>query len=132
MYYRPPGNSKAIAGPARVLWYVKGGKPGHREGHIRAVSHLSEVVCDRPRTLHSRFARLGVWTQQQVEEAARSTGQAMALRLTDTELLDEPLPLSLLRKIYEAEGRVFHAPQAPIRVDEHMFCLLYRRSSRYA
>ena len=132
VYYRPPGNSKALAGPARVLWYVKGGRPGHPEGHVRAVSHLAEVVRDRPRTLHSRFAHLGVWEQAQVEAAARRSGQAMALRLTDTELLQRPLSLAVLRNIYAQEGRAFHPPQGPVEVDERMFCLLYERSSSYA
>lgn len=132
VYYRSPGNSKALAGPARVLWYVKGGKPGHREGHVRAISHLLEVVRDRPRTLHSRYAHLGVWEQEQVEDAARRTGQAMALRLTDTELFERPLRLALLREIYADQGRVFHAPQGPVHLDERMFCLLYQRSSSYA
>lgn len=132
VYYRPPGNSKALAGPARVLWYVKGGRTGHREGHIRAVSQLADVVCDRPRTLHSRYARLGVWERAQVEAAANRNGQAMALRLTDTELLQRPLSLGVLREIYAGEGRSFHAPQGPVEVDERMFCLLYQRSSGYA
>lgn len=132
VYYRAPSHAKLLTGPARLIWYVKGGKPGHQVGHVRAVSHLLEVTIDRPRTLYGRFARLGVWNQAQVEEAARRTGEAMALRLTDTELLDRPLALQELRSIYEDAGERFHAPQAPVSVPEHMFCLLYRRSSRYA
>lgn len=132
VYYRPPGTNRSLAGPARVIWYVKGGKAGHPVGHVRAVSHLVEVLCDRPRTLYRRFARLGVWDQTQVAQAAERTGQAMALRLTDTELLDRPLDLPRLRSIYKEAGEIFHAPQAPIRVHEHTFCLLYQESSRYA
>jgi predicted transcriptional regulator len=131
VYYRAPGNSRNLAGPARILWYVKQ-KPGHPVGHVRAVSHLVEVVRDRPRTLHKRYARLGVWSQQQVEEAGQGTGEAMALRVTDTELLEHPLNLDALRTAYSSVGKRFAAPQGPIRVDEHMFCLLYRQSSTYA
>jgi predicted transcriptional regulator len=132
VYYRPPGTARALAGPGRILWYVKGGKAGHRVGHVRAVSHLIEVARDRPRTLHNRYSRLGVWTEKQVEQAARRTGQAMALRVTDTELLERPMSLPMLRTTYQEGGESFHAPQAPIRVPEHMFCLVCRRSSRYA
>jgi GNAT superfamily N-acetyltransferase len=131
VYYRPPGTNRSLAGPARVVWYVKGGKAGHPVGHVRAVSHLVEVLRDRPRTLYRRFARLGVWDQTQVEQAAERTGQAMALRLTDTELLDRPIDLPRLRSIYAEAGESFHAPQAPVRMHEHTFCLLYRQSSRY-
>lgn len=130
VYYRGPGRN--LHGPARVLWYVKGGKPGHPTGHVRAVSHLIEVIVDRPRTLHSRFARLGVWTLTEVEAAAWRTGSAMALRLTDTELFARPLGLSELRKLYADHDRKFTAPQSPIAVDEHMFCLIYGESSAYA
>lgn len=131
VYYRPPGTTRNLAGPARVLWYVKQ-KPGHQVGHVRAVSHLVEVVRGRPRTLHSRYARLGVWSQEQVEQAGRRTGEAMALLVTDTELLARPISLDALRAAYASVGRRFAAPQAPVRVDEHMFCLLYRQSSSYA
>jgi len=132
VYYRGPGRSRSLRGPARVLWYVKGGRPGHPTGHVRAVSHLIEVIVDRPRTLHGRFARLGVWTRTEVEAAASRTGSAMALRLTDTELLARPLGLSELRKLYANHDRKFTAPQSPIVVDEHMFCLIYEESSAYA
>jgi GNAT superfamily N-acetyltransferase len=131
VYYRSPGTTKNLAGPARVLWYVKQ-KPGHPVGHVRAVSHLVEVVRDRPRTLYNRYARLGVWTQQQVEAAGKRTGEAMALRVTDTELLKRPLSLDALRAAYDSVGKRFVAPQGPIRVDEHTFCLLYGQSSAYA
>jgi ribosomal protein S18 acetylase RimI-like enzyme len=131
VYYRSPGTTKNLAGPARVLWYVKQ-KPGHPVGHVRAVSHLVDVVRDRPRTLYNRYSRLGVWTQQQVEDAGKRTGEAMALRVTDTELLKHPLSIDALRTVYESVGKRFAAPQGPIRVDEHTFCLLYRRSSAYA
>jgi GNAT superfamily N-acetyltransferase len=132
VYYRAPGTNRSLAGPARVVWYVKGGKPGHPVGHVRAVSHLIEVQRDRPRTLYRRFARLGVWDQTQVESAAERSGLAMALRLTDTELFDRPLDLPGLRSIYKDAGETFHPPQAPVSVSEHTFCLLYRQCSRYA
>ncbi len=56
----------------------------------------------------------------------------MALRIVDTELLAKPLSLEDLRAAYREVGRDFHAPQAPITVDESIFSRLYTRSSRYA
>jgi predicted transcriptional regulator len=131
VYYRSPGTSRNLVGPGRVLWYVKQKRPGHPVGHVRAVSHLLDVICDRPRTLHSRNKTLGVWSREEVERAGQRTGQAMALRLTDTELLAKPISLSSLRNAFAAEGLRFQAPQAPVRVPEHMFCRLYRASSAY-
>jgi predicted transcriptional regulator len=115
VYYRSPVTSKNITGPARILWYVKQKRPGHPVGHVRAVSHLIEVAVDRPRTLYNRYARLGVWTQEQVESVAARTGQAMALRFADTELLDRPLSLEDLRNAFTSAGLKFFAPQGPVQ-----------------
>jgi hypothetical protein len=132
VFYRSPGSSRNLAGPARLLWYVKQKPPGHPVGHVRAVSHLTDVAIDRPRTLHSRFESLGVWSREEVERAARRTGQAMALRFSDTELLAKPISLGALREVYASEGLPFQPPQGPVRVPEHVFCRLYAASSAYA
>ncbi len=132
VYYRGPGWSGGIAHPARILWYVKGGTPGHPVGHLRATSQLAEVVVGRPRTLYQRFARLGIWTEQQVCEAANAKDNVMALRFTDTEVFERPLDLTTLSQTYESVAETFRAPQSPQQVSEHMFCLLYRRASAYA
>jgi GNAT superfamily N-acetyltransferase/predicted nucleic acid-binding protein len=132
VYYRGPGWAGGLAHPARILWYVKGGTPGHPVGHLRATSQLAEVVVGRPRTLHQRFARLGVWTEQQVCDAANANNTVMALRFTDTEVFERPLDLSTLNDIFATAGESFRAPQSPQRVDERMFCLLYRRASAHA
>jgi ribosomal protein S18 acetylase RimI-like enzyme/predicted transcriptional regulator len=131
VYYRSPTWKNALHGPARVLWYVKKA-PGHPVGHVRAVSHLVDVALDRPRTLHKRYKRLGVWSQKQVEETGRRTGEAMALHVMDTERFDRPLSLPRVRELYASADETFHAPQGPVRVSERMFCLLYRESSAYA
>ena len=132
VYYRAPGNLTGLGPPARILWYVSQQPPGHPVGQVRAVSQLAEVAVDRPRSLHGRFARLGVWSQREVERAAKRTGQAMALRFTDTEVFQTPVSLPELREIYGRQGKKFTAPFGPIRVPEHMFCLIYAQASRYA
>jgi hypothetical protein len=131
VYYRGPGWPGGLAHPARILWYVKGGARGHAIGHLRAISQLAEVVVGRPRTLHQRFARLGVWSEEQVCDAANANNAVMALRFTDTEVFEHPLDLATLHKTYKNEGETFRAPQSPQRVDERMFCLLYRRASSH-
>lgn len=132
VYYRSPNPGSFIEAPARVLWYVSGGRPGHPQGELRAVSHLAEVICASPDSLHRRFSRLGAWTREQVREAADRNGQVMALRVVDTELFDTPLDLETLRATCADTGTNFRAPQSPIEIDESVFDLLYRRSSPYA
>jgi GNAT superfamily N-acetyltransferase/predicted nucleic acid-binding protein len=132
VYYRRPGAPGGIVHPARILWYVKGGIPTHRVGHIRAVSLLEEVVVGPAAALHRRFQRLGVWDQAQVRRAAGANGQVMALRFVDTALLEAPIGLEEARRLYAEAGLEFMAPQSPRRVPERMFCLLYQRGSAYA
>jgi GNAT superfamily N-acetyltransferase/predicted nucleic acid-binding protein len=130
-YYRSPNLGGFLEAPARVLWYVSGGRPGHPDGELRAVSHLAEVITAPPNTLHRRFSRLGAWTRQQVRDAADRNEQVMALRVLDTELFDRPLDLDSLRALCTAAGTTFRPPQSPIEIDEQIFDLLYRRSSSY-
>lgn len=131
VYYRSPNPGGFIQAPARVLWYVSGGRPGHSDGELRAVSHLAEVICASPDSLYRRFSRLGAWTREQVRGAADRNGQVMALRVVDTELFDTPLDLETLRATCTGIGTSFRAPQSPIEIDESVFDLLYRQSSPY-
>ena len=131
VYYRSIAGL-SIRSPGRILWYVKGGKQGHPEGHLRAVSQLAEVVRGHPKALYRRFSRLGAWSFAQIREAAGTRSEAMALRVVNTELLATPLSLEELRAVNREAGQVFHAPQAPIAIEEAMFSRLYARSSAYA
>jgi GNAT superfamily N-acetyltransferase/predicted nucleic acid-binding protein len=131
VYYRSPTLGSNITAPGRILWYVRGGRPGHPEGEIRAVSRLVEVVSGPAIALHRRFARLGVWSREEVAAAARN-GQVMGLRIEDTELLRWPSGLPELRTTFERAGLRFRPPQSPIEIDDSEFELIYRRSSGYA
>jgi hypothetical protein len=131
IYYRGCGWSGGLRAPARLLWYVKGTQQTGR-GYLAASSALLEVARGRPRSLHQRFARLGVWSREEVERAAGKRAEVMALRFADTELFARPLSLSALRELYAATGLEFRAPQSPLRVHERMFCLLYERASAHA
>jgi ribosomal protein S18 acetylase RimI-like enzyme len=131
VYYRGCGWDGGLRVPARLLWYVKGSKQTG-DGYLAAASTLLEVTKGRPRSLHQRFARFGVWSRQEVERAAGKKAHVMALRFADTELLERRVELRELREIYASAGLQFEAPQSPRRVPEHMFCLLYKRASTYA
>jgi len=132
VYYRSPLNANRIAAPARLLWYVSGQTTGQAEGSIRAVSQLAEVVVGRSQTVHQRFARLGVFDVHQVRRAAGSSGRVMALRFTDTELLEKPIRLTEIHSIAQSEGGRFVAPLSPRQIDETLFARVYREASAYA
>jgi hypothetical protein len=131
VYYRSTQNDRGIAPGARILWYVSGGDPAHRRGSIRAISQVADVVVGRPRTLHARYERFGVYTLEQVLGLADGKGNVMALRFVNTEVL-KPINLDQLEALWAEQGEAFHAPPSPTLIPERMFCLLYQRSSAYA
>ena len=131
VYYRSWRNSQGLASPARILWYVSGATVYQSEGHIRAVSQLTEVQIDRPLTLHRRFARLGVYTRDDVLKTAAGEGRVMALRFVDTELLESPVSLTKIRDISESLGKTFTALPSPQKVSERFFTAIYTKGSRY-
>ena len=115
VYYRSPLNSRGIAAPARLVWYVSGSGPG--AGNVRGVSHLTDVAVDEPKRLYQRFRALGVWAERDVQMAAGKGPKAMALRFTATRRVG-PLPLR------DYEGLM--APTKPFLqsihpIDEHTF-----------
>jgi ribosomal protein S18 acetylase RimI-like enzyme/predicted nucleic acid-binding protein len=132
VYYRRVQNARGIAPGARILWYVSGDSRLRSRGSVCAVSQAAEVVVERPRSLFARFERFGVYGFEQVRELADGKGQVMAIRFTNTELLDRPLNLDELTRLWEQNGDRFHAPRCPTAISEHMFCRLYEQSSRYA
>jgi ribosomal protein S18 acetylase RimI-like enzyme len=132
VYYRHTLNSRGIGPGARILWYVTGGTPVHARGSIRAVSQVADVVVGRPRSLHARFERFGVYSLEQVSSLADRNGQVMALRFVNTEVLERPMTLDDLEALWVEIGERFLAPQSPTIIGEHMFYLIYQRSSSYA
>lgn len=132
VYYRSTQNARGIAPGARILWYVTGDAPVHPRGSIRAVSQVVDVVTGRPRSLHARFKRFGVYSLEQVSAIADGNGEVMALRFANTEVLERPPSVDDLQAIWEQQGDRFYAPQSPTLIGEHMFAQLYSTSSRYA
>lgn len=84
VYYRSP--RVRIERPARVLWYESS-----EVGAITAASRLISVDRNRPAVLHSKYAHLGVWGLNDIVKAAGNKGEAMALRVADTEIFSRPI-----------------------------------------
>lgn len=131
VYYRRPRNHSGLVPGARILWYVTGSAASHPRGSLRAVSTVAEVTTGTPDQLYHRFARLGVYSQEEVRRTADAKRLVMAVRFVDTEVLADPLGLDELRALYTHHGESFEAPASPRLVTEHMFCLLYARSCRH-
>jgi GNAT superfamily N-acetyltransferase len=132
VYYRKIANDRDISPGVRILWYVSGGSTVQPRGTLRAISQVADVVVGRPRTLHARFARFGVYSLKQVLELADGNGNVMAIRFVNTEIFERPTDLDELEALWGEQGLRFTAPQSPTPIGEHMFCLIYERSSAYA
>jgi hypothetical protein len=126
VYYRSPVNSRGLTAPARLVWYVSGAAPGAQA--IRAVSHLTEVVVDDHKRLFHRFKRLGVYDAEQVRARAhRKTGQVMALRFSNTELLPRPVGLDTYRRLATGNAKSKSVVLQSVHpIHEHVFVSLYR------
>ena len=118
VYYRSAAGPRPTA-PARLLWYMTSeGKTATYKPGIIASSQLESVVEDSPEALYKRYRHLGVWELGQIEAAARNN-RVQALRFTNTELLDHPIPLERVRAMTGV-------PQSPIRINSSVFAELYK------
>jgi predicted nucleic acid-binding protein len=120
VYFRSTANSRGLAGPARLLWYVSGQQPGAQA--IRAVSQLLDVEIGDHERLFYRYERLAVYRREQVAQCKDRLGRVMALRFSQTELLPYPVPLDRYREIVTGQPRSSSVVlQSPYEIDEHMF-----------
>lgn len=105
VYFR--GGKSGETYPGRVLWYAT---DPHKE--IFAVSSLVEVRDLPPHVAHRRYRRLGVYDLRLLRDTAKTTGTVRALRVTDTEILDRPIPLARLREMEDKTGRTLQLVSA--------------------
>jgi hypothetical protein len=111
-----------------VLWYKSQGTGKQKtQSSIIGCSLLEEVVVDAPAALHARFARLGVWTEQDIRGAAKA-GRAQALRFTHTEIFDNPPSGTEVQKIF-TKGELSGTIQGPRRIGAELFTTIYRRGA---
>jgi predicted nucleic acid-binding protein/GNAT superfamily N-acetyltransferase len=124
VYYS--GSLRQLHTPARLLWYVSG-NPGQHNGAqmVRAVSTLDEAVIGRPGTLFRRYQQLGVWKLKEVTAAARKD-KVLAIRFSDTQLFEHPVPLSVLRTLSDEVGHTLFL-RSLTEIPEPMFASVYER-----
>jgi hypothetical protein len=124
VYYRRPSNWRMQA-PARLLWYMSGGKgAAGAPAAVIACSQLDAVHHASPEELHSRFQHLGVWNLKTVTDAARN-GVAEALRFTNTELFPHPVSRRRLAQLGTDNGVSGAPPQSPRRTSPELFEAIY-------
>jgi predicted nucleic acid-binding protein len=124
VYYRRRKNDNGLIAPGRILWYVSADKYYQGITSIRACSKLDEVVVDKAKTLFRQFRRFGIYEWKHVFELADNSHNCdiMALRFSNTELFDNPVPLKDIQKII---GNHTTFP-SPLRISREVFTELYK------
>lgn len=123
VYYRAAKNAAGISAPARILWYVSQKNSKHYgAGAVRAQSRLDEIVIGKPKDLFKQFRRLGIYEWEDVYATAKNNlnNEIMALRFSDTEMLNKPLPWDDVTKKLEAAG-IKTQLQSPCKIPERIF-----------
>ncbi|MGA5265378.1 GNAT family N-acetyltransferase [Streptomyces lydicamycinicus] len=131
VYYRSSGR-RGESVPARLLWYVSEGNfPGEGQMVVGS-SRLDEVLIDTPLTLYSKFEHLGVYGRAEVQDAADTSGRAMALRFSDTEIFPKPVTLRRLTSLAREQGLPW-SPSSLIslsRISRELFQAVYQEGHR--
>lgn len=102
VYYRSSGR-RGESTPARLLWYMSSGDSKQEGQQVIGSSRLDEVVIDTPEVLFAKFEHLGVYGLPEIQAVATS-GQAMALRFSDTEIFPRPVVRERLDSLAKSLG----------------------------
>lgn len=125
VYYRSPGR-RGESVPARLLWYVSQGASGHEGQVVVGCSRLEEVVVDTAEALFSQFERLGVYGLREINKVAdSSSGKAMALRFSDTEIFPEPVSYRRLTALATGMGLRLSV-MSLTKIDNRLFEAVYQ------
>ena len=122
VYYRAASHHKMLTAPGRILWYVSGNSK-----EIAAVSHLDEVVLDRPKELFRKFRRYGTFEWRHLYETCGGdiSKKVMALLFSHTFPLRRRVPLDEIWKVFDEDG-VARTLQSPRKIQPGTFRKLFR------
>ena len=121
VYYRAASHHKMLTTPGRILWYVS-----RDPKEIAAVSHLDEVVLDKPKELFRKFRRYGTFEWRDLYETCGGdiTKKVMALLFSHTFSLQRPVPLDEIRKVFDEDG-IGLTLQSPRKIQLGTFLKLF-------
>ncbi len=131
VYYRA-AKPRVLSAPGRILWYVSSDKKYQGAMHLRACSRIDEIKVGNPKDLFKQFRRLGIYEWKDVLEVAKGTieNQIMAVRFSETELFDTPIPWDDLQQILaRVEGHKSQI-QSPVQISNKCFVQIYGQGSQ--
>lgn len=107
VYYKSKNAPKKLKPglTGRILWYVSDDNDHGYNGvsAVRACSRLDEVVIGKPKELYRRFRNLGIYEERNVLDEAQNNldKDIMAIRFSDTELFNKPIPLKKIKEVLD-------------------------------
>jgi hypothetical protein len=106
-----------LKAPGRILWYVSGGSK-----ELAAISHLDEIVLDRPKELFRRFRRYGTFEWRHLYETCGGdvSKEVMALLFSHTFPLRRRVPLGEIWNVFDEDG-VARSLQSPRKIEPCTF-----------
>ncbi len=131
VYYRNRKPDVEKSG-ARILWYVSDDKRSTRRKGIVASSYLDECIIGTAKELFDRFKHYGVYEWHDLMRFCDSQPNKIikAIRFSHTELFDNVISLSTIRKILRQNGgRENITFQSPLKVNSKVFFQIYERRS---
>jgi len=132
IYYSARINKK-IQAPLRVIWYIsrRKGRPDQTM-RIRACSTVIDIDIDKPNDLFKRYKNLGVYEWRHLLEMVRGDRKKrlMALRFTDTELLENPIPWPRIQEILRSAG-IHTMLRSAVEITQEAYNLLYTEGTGF-
>ncbi|MEU4310906.1 GNAT family N-acetyltransferase [Streptomyces rochei] len=128
VYYRSP-HPRGERAPARILWYASTDKSASVSAVI-GCSRLDQHVTDDGERLYQRFRHLGVYQRRDVLDICdKKSGQAMALRFSDTALFPSTVPHRRLVELGARHGQKVNV-QSVFKISPELFRALYEEGHR--
>ena len=126
VYYRS-ATPKVLAAPSRILWYVSSSGRHSVAKAVAACSYVNEVRVDSAKRLYDRYKRLGVYSWVDILEIAKHDPDRpiMTFRFSHTELLDRPVPWSVLQEVLLTHNGARSQLQSPLKITSECFRRLY-------
>lgn len=126
VYYRS-SSKRSLSAPARILWYVSENYTTKEKGRIKAVSYIDEIFIDHSKKLFKQFEQLGIYKWRDIDKTADNDGKIMAFIFSDTELLNQPVNLDYLRKLFEEKEMKKFMVLSPIKIKTETYLAIYKR-----
>ena len=113
-----------LKSPARILWYVSGGRKDI--GEIMAISSLDEIVINTPKELFREYTRFGILDWKEVFALCDKdiNKEIMVMRFSHTFPFRNRVDLNKMQEVYRAFGK-YPVVQSPSKLKTELFKNIY-------